>query len=127
VLARDAVAAGVLVAHGFTAAPVVDEEQRVVGIVTEADLVRGPKPPRQACVGAVMSADPVTTAPDADLADLVTMMLDTGIRSVPVVADGRLVGVVTQRDVLRAVAYDGAPPLDWRRGVRIERPGPGTS
>jgi CBS domain-containing protein len=120
------VAAGVLMAHGFTAAPVVDDDQRVVGIVTEADLLRAPASP-QACVGAVMSADPVTTRPDEDLADLVATMLDAGIRSVPVVADGRLVGLVTQRDVLRAVAHPGATPRDWRRGVQIERPEPGES
>jgi CBS domain-containing protein len=112
------VAAEVLAAHGFTAAPVVDDDQRVVGIVTEADVVRGSG---RACVGAVMSVDPVTTGPDADLADLVATMLDAGIRSVPVVADGRLVGVVTQRDVLRVVAHGGATPRDRRRGVRIER------
>ena len=121
------VAAAVLVAHGFTAAPVVDDDQRVVGIITEADLVRGPALQRHACVGAVMSAGPVTTGPDADLADVVATMLDIGIRSVPVVADGRLVGVVTQRDVLRALAHPGATPRDWRRGIRIERPEPGAS
>jgi CBS domain-containing protein len=35
------VAAALLVAHGFTAAPVVDDDGRVVGIATEKDLVRG--------------------------------------------------------------------------------------
>ena len=35
------VAAALLVSHGFTAVPVVDEHRRVVGIATEADLMRG--------------------------------------------------------------------------------------
>jgi CBS domain-containing protein len=42
--------------------------------------------------------------PEDDLADVVAMMLDARIRSVPVVQEGRLVGVLTQRDVLRTVA-----------------------
>jgi len=42
--------------------------------------------------------------PDTDLADLAALMLDTRIRSVPILANGHLVGIVSARDVLRAVA-----------------------
>jgi CBS domain-containing protein len=105
-------AAALLVSHGFTGAPVVDAERRVVGIVTEADLVRGrivpegrtvPERP-EPVVADVMTPAPIAMQPDADLADVVALMLDEGIRSVPIIADGRLVGVVSRRDALRVVA-----------------------
>lgn len=104
-------AAALLCAHGFTSAPVVDAG-RVVGVATEADLIRGRIPPDgwvveeepDPPVGAVMTPDPATTEPDADLADVVTLMLDTGTTAVPVVEDGRPVGIVSRRDVLRAIA-----------------------
>ena len=106
-------AASLLVSHGYAGAPVVDAEGHVVGIATEADLVRGrvvpeswevtgerPDPP----VSAVMTLSPTSVHPDEDLADVVALMLDTKIRSVPIVGDGRLVGIVSRQDVLRAVA-----------------------
>jgi CBS domain-containing protein len=117
-------AAALLASHGFTAAPVVDPERRVVGIATEADLVRdrilpgagvadeSPEPR----VGAVMTPAPKAMGPGDDLAEVVSLMLDSGIRSVPIVDDGRLVGIVTRRDVLRAVARRELTSEDvWRR------------
>jgi|tagenome__1003787_1003787.scaffolds.fasta_scaffold18286611_1 CBS domain-containing protein len=105
-------AAALLVSHGFTGAPVVDRERRVVGIATEADLVRGRIVPEgwtldeaaEPTVAEVMTPSPTVLPPDSDLADVVALMLDLGIRSVPIVDDGRLVGVVTRRDALRVVA-----------------------
>ncbi len=105
-------AAALLASHGFTGAPVVDAEHRVIGIATEADLVRGWIVPegwdvpeeREPTVGEMMNPTLIAVQPDADLADVVALMLDHGIRSVPIVADGRLVGVVSRRDALRVVA-----------------------
>jgi CBS domain-containing protein len=107
------VAAALLVSHGYTAAPVVDETERVVGIATEADLVRGRIVPdgwaveeqQEPTVRDVMTEAPVVAAAGDDLADVVATMLDRGIRSVPVADAGRLVGVLTRRDVLRLVAH----------------------
>lgn len=102
-------AAALLVEHGFTAAPVLDAEGRLRGIATEADLLRGrlsgdgPDP----LVADVMTPCPATVGPDTALADVAALMLGTGARSVPVLEGGRLVGVVTRRDVLRAVAAPG--------------------
>src|SRR5690242_12852236 len=77
-------AAALLVSHGFTAAPVVDDHGRVIGIATEADLVRGriipdewtvddgPEP----VVGDVMTRSPVCMRPEDDLADLLSTMVE---------------------------------------------------
>ncbi len=105
-------AAALLVSHGFTAAPVLDEQGRVVGIVTEADLLRGNVRPegwpaedlRGKRVSSVMTRTPTRFGPEDDLADVAEMMLEERFRSVPIFDDGELVGIVTRRDILRAVA-----------------------
>jgi CBS domain-containing protein len=106
------VAAKLLSSHGFTAAPVVDDDGLVVGIATEADLVRSPVVPDwwqvqqqpDPTIGEVMTPAPTVMHPDDDLADVAALMIDARIRSIPIVDDGELVGIVTRRDVLRAVA-----------------------
>ncbi|GAA0922333.1 HPP family protein [Pseudonocardia zijingensis] len=119
------VAAALLVAHGFTAAPVVDDDGSVIGIATEADLVRGRFVPEgwtvdegpEPTVADVMTHAPICMRPDDDLVDLVSTMLDAPIRSIPIVEDGRLVGVVSRRDVLRVVARGGAASLTGQRHI----------
>ncbi|MGH3797888.1 MAG: CBS domain-containing protein [Pseudonocardiaceae bacterium] len=108
-------AAALLVSHGYTAAPVVDNG-RVIGIVTEENLVRGqirsegwlrPGTWNRAVpqrVREVMTGTPLGMLPDSDLTDLVSLMLEARIRSMPILDDGRLVGIVSRRDVLRVVA-----------------------
>jgi CBS domain-containing protein len=108
------VAAALLVANGFTSAPVVTAEGLLRGIVTEADLMRGQpipdpdqtddEPAPDTTAGEVMTPEPVTMRPTDDLADVAAVMLANGVRSVPVVEDGRLVGIISRRDVLRCVA-----------------------
>jgi len=106
-------AAALLASHGFTSAPVVDSRRRMIGIVTESDLVRGQIRPEGASAGAepvgatvsgVMTADPLFARPEDDLAEVVWRMQDGSVRSVPIVRDEELVGIVTRRDVLRVIA-----------------------
>lgn len=47
---------------------------------------------------------PAAMRPEDDLADVTALMLDARLRSVPIVEDGELVGILTRRDVLRVVA-----------------------
>ncbi|UVS78505.1 HPP family protein [Actinokineospora sp. UTMC 2448] len=110
-------AIALLAAHGFTALPVVEDGDRLVGLVTEADLLRGrvlpdartphdcPPDPKWT-VGEVMTAHPCRVAPNADVARVAKLMLDRGLRSVPVTDNGRLVGMLTRRDLLRVLARD---------------------
>jgi CBS-domain-containing membrane protein len=112
-------AAALLTEKKVTAAPVIDEAGELVGMVSEGDLLwhRVPEDPtahmwrgvsdgpdeRPRVVADVMSGSPVTTWPDADVADVAQMMLRHDIRSVPVVDHGDLVGIVSRRDILRTV------------------------
>lgn len=119
ILVKDA--AMVLAGHGFTALPVTGPDDRLVGMFTEADAVRGriPPDPRRAAwrgtaagaeappkVGEVMSSPASTVSPETDAAELAATMIDRGLRSVPVVDGERLVGIVTRRDLVRTIARD---------------------
>jgi CBS domain-containing protein len=109
-------AAALLVSHGFTAVPVVDAEGRLRGLVTEAELMRGriaadgePVDDRAATaagppVSTVMTPRPHVVEADADLADVAALMLRTRTRALPVLNGGKLVGMITHRDLLRVVA-----------------------
>jgi CBS domain-containing protein len=82
--------------------PVVEGE-RVVGIVTDRDIVvravaKGVDP-QTLTVGDVASSDLVTVEPDDDLDEALALMARHRVRRLPVVEDGRLVGVVAQADV----------------------------
>jgi CBS domain-containing protein len=120
--------------HEVPGVPVVDEEGRVVGVVTEADLVlpddegdlhiphyinlfggtvfleplgRFEKRLRKAFASKaadMMTADPETVGPDTTVREAARIIHESGHNRLPVVEDGRLVGVVTRLDVLGALA-----------------------
>ena len=83
---------------------VVSDYGNLIGIVTERDLTRavaGRVHSSEARVREWMTADPLTLTPDAAPADAAKIMLDNGFRHVPIVEDGRAVGIVSIRDVAR--------------------------
>ncbi|HET7515014.1 MAG TPA: CBS domain-containing protein [Gaiella sp.] len=85
----------------FGSMPVVDDDQ-LTGILTDRDIVvRAVAEGLDAAarVGDVASRDPVTVEPGEDLDDAMDLMARHRIRRLPVVEDGRLVGVVSQADV----------------------------
>jgi CBS domain-containing protein len=91
---------------GFAALPVVDEEDRVVGIVSESDVLdRGLDEP-DGVVRNVMTPAVEVVSIDADITTIAKRMLQHHIRSVPVVQDGVLIGLIGRRDLLRALVRD---------------------
>lgn len=97
---RDAVT--ILTEHGFAAVPVVDEADRVVGIFSESDGLRADHRVGDV-VTTAMSAPVEVTSPDADVATIAERMLAQRLRSLPVVEEGLLVGIVSRRDLLRTM------------------------
>ncbi len=103
----------VMVEKGFRRMPVVDEEGRLVGIITFGDL-------RQAAPSSVtslslfeinyfwakltvkdaMTPDPVTLAPDDTIKRASQLMLEHKISGLPVVSGEKVVGILTQTDIL---------------------------
>jgi CBS domain-containing protein len=92
-----------LMQHGdFGSVPVVDDGL-LVGILTDRDIVARAVAEgldtTSIEVGRVATRDPVTTGPDEDLDDALELMAIHRLRRLPVVDDGRLVGIVSQADV----------------------------
>ena len=92
----------VLSHHGISGLPVIDEEQRVVGIVTEADILG--RKTGQDTVQDIMSTPIRAVSEDASLEEIAAILAEGKIKRVPVVREGRLVGIVARADVVRALA-----------------------
>lgn len=102
-------------------APVLEENGRLVGIVSERDLLTAINVDGGRIVESlgrrvrdVMTTPVVATAPITDIRRIAAVMLDHGVDGVPITNEtGRLVGFVSRGDILRAVVTD--PPLSlWR-------------
>jgi CBS domain-containing protein len=111
-------AAEVMAERGFAALPVVDDHDRLVGIVAEVDVLRDrlPADPRlharrdrsmsgtpSLLVHGVMTAGVRTVEATDDVADIAQLFVDDRLRSVPVLEDGRLAGIISRRDLLRTL------------------------
>jgi len=105
--------------HEISALPVIDSSGRLIGVVSEADVIREMVVPDQrvheipvrltaaplrVVVADIMSNHPVTVSADTDLAVAAELMTSSAIKSLPVLDHGRLVGVVSRRDVIRVLA-----------------------
>jgi CBS domain-containing protein len=126
-----------LLAHDISGLPVVDADDILLGLVTEADLVSreayGPERRRPlgliadylrdrdpawvrkasgATAREIMTHVVTTASPDDELRVAARRMLESGYKRLPVVATGgRIVGVVSRRDVLAQAYTDRPPPL----------------
>ena len=122
-------AAELLLGAGVSAAPVVDDKGSVVGIVSEADLLRraeiGTAPARKSWLSRLLASDAgsahefvsaharkvsdvmtrtvVTAAEDAPLGELVDLMERHNVKRIPVLRDGKLVGIVSRANLLEAL------------------------
>jgi CBS domain-containing protein len=103
--------ASLLVERRINAVPVVDAGDRLIGIVSEADLLSletgqvaaaGGAPPHSA--GEVMRQSVYTVTGDTDATAAARLMLRHRLKSVPVVDADQVVGMVTRRDLLRLLA-----------------------
>ncbi len=91
-----------------TGAPVVDEENRVVGILTEKDclhlLAAGSDADiPQGTVADFMTTEVQTIPPNMNVYFCAGLFLNTTVRRFPIVEDGKLVGAITRFDILRAI------------------------
>jgi CBS domain-containing protein len=124
-----AYAARVMIECGVSGLPVVDARGKLAGIITEGDLLRrkeigtADRPGRWLDIWLntaelahqyarehgqkvqdVMSPQVVSVGPDADIRDIVDLMETRRVRRVPVIRDGKVVGVVSRANLLSALA-----------------------
>ena len=87
----------------ISAMPVVDDDDRIVGIVSEIDLVNltFDGNARDTTVEEIMVTDIVSFSPDTHLADLVHSFSIRHLRRVPIIDKGKVVGIESRRDILR--------------------------
>ncbi len=123
------VAADLLTRHRISGMPVVDDEDRVIGVIGEADILAmaglkrehgfkdilrhmlgEPVPVRKRSgntVGEVMSSPPITARPDDDIKDIATILDERRIKRLPVVdEEGKLIGVISRADIIRIMGRD---------------------
>jgi CBS domain-containing protein len=135
-----------LVDYDVSALPVVDGDRHVVGILSEADLLRraeiGAEKQRPwwleavtpasvlamdyakshgRKVSEVMSEDVIAAAEDATLAEIATLLEKHRIKRVPIVRDGKLVGVVSRANLIQALASTPVASQDDQEGDRAIR------
>lgn len=98
--------------------PVV-KNNRLVGMVTRADLLRNPEEDQ---IALLMTRNPYYVRPDSPLSEVASILMRQRIRRLPVVDDGRLVGIVTVADLVRIIADMGIEdPIDtlYEKGVVV--------
>lgn len=86
---------------GFRRVPVVDGDN-LVGIITDRDIRRHVGYLDSTKITAAMTADPKTVTPRMSVEDAARLMISHKIGGLPVVEDGKLVGILTTTDVLKA-------------------------
>jgi len=123
--------AAIFVERKVTAMPVVEEGGKLVGMISQTDLVEQDKPLHIPTVislfdwviyleseknfqdevkkvtarkvGEICSREPVTCSPETPVSEIASLMVDNKVHLVPVVDDGALVGVVARLDLIRSM------------------------
>jgi CBS domain-containing protein len=137
-------AAALMASRGISGVPVVEREGHVVGILSEGDLIIRQKPReplpwwrqffadaealareyRKAVgttAGDVMTTEVLSIGPEAPLSAAAIILHEQRIRRLPVVANGRLVGIVSRGDLVRALASVAPSPAVSRPDAEIVR------
>jgi len=108
---RDAKVGAIMVVSG----------SRLVGIFTERDVLYGMvaagKDPKQTVLGEVMTVDPITVGQDKPFGHALHIMYESGFRHIPVVENGRPIGMVSVRDALGPELEQFKAELDEREHI----------
>lgn len=92
-------------------AVMVVEDERLVGILTERDVLRAVAAGLDAetLVSECMTSDPDTIGPEETTREAATLMIHGGFRHLPITDGDEIVGILSIRDLMRVVLDDSAP------------------
>ncbi|HXV57404.1 MAG TPA: CBS domain-containing protein [Gaiellaceae bacterium] len=131
-------AAETMVRRGVSGLPVVDEEARVLGVVSEADIIvkAAGRPERAGAFGRLfapaaaderrlaaetagdaMTSPAVTVEADESAAEAARLMVEHGVNRLPVLVDGKLAGIVSRADLVRTFTRPDEETLEELRDV----------
>lgn len=101
-----------MIKHRINGIPVVDEEMKVVGIVTEGDLIArsemfdkdfNPAELAMLRVTELMTRNPIVIDSEADINNAIAIFAATNIKQIPVIKNSRLVGILARKDVIKGM------------------------
>ena len=104
--------------------PVVTESGEVVGMLSDRDLRIAVKSIALARVSSAMTPMPMVIPSSAPLSQVAVALADEKIGALPVVDEGRLVGIVTTSDLLTALAKGETHPVAPRERITLRKRGP---
>lgn len=105
-----------MISGEITGLPVIDDDRKVIGIITEFDIIRAIRKGKNiegARVEDIMTKNPITIGENTSIDEIINVLETKHIIRVPVVdKDGKLVGIVARRDVLKGITeFEGAPQI----------------
>ena len=100
-------AARLLSEHRISGLPVVNDENVVVGVVTEFDVISK----EGQTVGDIMTRGVISITPDTDLEEVRHILVNERIKRLPVLDQGRLLGIVSRADLVREEARHWVCPV----------------
>lgn len=100
-------AARLLSQYRISGLPVVNEDNMMVGVVSEYDVIS--KDGQR--VGDIMTGNVISVAPDTELEEVRHILVNKRIKRLPVLEQGRVVGIVSRADLVREVARNWLCPV----------------
>lgn len=85
---------------GISGVPVLKNKE-LIGIITRKDLL---KKSDETQLGLLMTPDPITISPDANISDAAELMMEHHIRRLPIIENKELVGIISVADLINAIA-----------------------
>jgi len=129
-------ATAIMIEKGFNGLPVTDADGNLVGIICQSDIIAQQKKlpipsfftfldglislssvkslEKEArkiaaiTVAQAMTPDPVTVSPESGLETLAALMVDNSFHTIPVIENGKMVGIVGKQDVLKTIVSSGS-------------------
>jgi CBS domain-containing protein len=99
----------IIIAKGISGAPVLDKDRKLVGIISEKDCLRiivdqayHNLPTSDRKVSDYMTAKVKALSPNSNVVEAANEFLNSPIRRLPIVEDGKLIGQISRRDILKA-------------------------